>query len=249
MVNNQPAAYFNDSGDASSELDPALKAKLRSQLREEGIQSKVENNSIMLDERPSKKINRMSKGYLRDAASTSKVVDELNRKAAQSPAGTSRGIIRKSLSSSPNRFTSEELKILEAPHEIAVRYDKENRISKITQGDDRSVTFPSTKKGDTVTHNHPRGLGPSDADLAKLLTYSASELRIVGKQHGSNVLYRIISKNSVSAEKASEIITFYKETMKNKNGKIVNTILRRDKALALTLDKYGSIFTADKFKF
>ena len=131
-------------------IDLELKKRLKMQSQVGGIKSKTENNIIMLDERSSKIRKSMNPGNGRDAAITSKIVEKLDRRSAHSQSGKSSGVLRNSLNTDPNILTSEEQVIIEAPHEIAVRYDHEKRLMKVIQGDKNQVTVPRTEKGDTI---------------------------------------------------------------------------------------------------
>ena len=202
----------------------------------------------MLDERSSK-IRKENVGYSRDVKLTQKIYAKLDKRASESITGKGKGLIRKSLLSDANQLTSEEIDILKVPHEIALRYDNKAKLVKVIQGDEQQVTIPRTAEGDTVSHNHPGGLGPSSRDLLVVLTNSMHELRIVSNQEGINVLYRLIAKSKITKKDAKRVSDFYVDSMRDKYGVLKDSSIQRDEALDLTLEAFSDMFFASKQSF
>jgi len=78
--------------------------------------------------------------------------------------------------------------------ETAALYDKDGNLILIKEGNLSSVSFNMGElvqmRGNTLTHNHPNGLGFSRADITTSLQTGLYEIRAVGKYHDYSMKFK-----------------------------------------------------------
>jgi len=134
-------------------------------------------------------------------------------------------------------LTPEERKILESPHEILLVHSQEGRLIKARLGDENSVTIPDgVPDGAILSHNHPSGRGPSDADLKFALAHPGMTLRIVAaNETGKLEIFVLRATTALSPDEINGIATAYK--LQAEEGG--DTHAGRRTALALISDIFG----------
>lgn len=127
------------------------------------------------------------------------------------PTPEKRGVSRARLLLSPLFVTTPEEKIIaKSPLEILVAHDAEGRIHKAKLGTRTAVSVPNLPSGAILTHNHPSGRGPSDADFAYIFKNPDKLLRVVTyNERGELELFRFKAGPAYDKAKAREFLTLY----------------------------------------
>ena len=147
-----------------------------------------EGNMVVPEDRLSQRLSKVQKAEPSDAEKTviaRKIFESVDRKSAepQTREKSKKGVNRsKHLHSDDLVLTPEESQIIKSPIEILLVHTSDGRLKSVTQGGAHDVTIPNdVPEGAILSHNHPSGRGPSDADLKSVLTFPGVTLRVVAR--------------------------------------------------------------------
>jgi len=134
----------------------------------------------------------------------------------------------------------EEEMILDSKYEIMLVYTKDGRLVSGKIGSRFDSDEPNAPADAILTHNHPRGRGPSDSDITHILRNPERTLRIVARnEHGKVEIYQIRAKKRIPEGNIAKIGVAYQHAC-DQGGD--NHAARRA-AVSLILQQFGDIIT------
>jgi hypothetical protein len=176
-----------------------------------------------------------------DRAIGDKIVERLMRKSF---AVRGKGPVRKALFGERLAMTPEEIRTLQSPVEILLRYTPEGMFHSARRGSRVDHDSPAMiKEGEIFCHNHPGGRGPSDGDLKFALENPTCTVRVVtGVPNGRMAVYEIRASGRADADAILDIKEFYRSECQRRN----DDADARDKAIGLMILKFGDFISVRK---